>query len=115
MTNYWIIQPFETRYPAVFKRAWEYDRRNNTIAIGRHEVGDIAGLGRAELEDRVRAKSAPERWGGVQDLWDIHRIDPGDVVMAKRGTMYCIGIGVVTRAAYFDWNRDDCEARSTLI
>lgn len=103
MTKYWVIAPFESKKSRkVFDRCWEYDRQHGTIAIGWHEIGDPSGLTKPELEERID-QTYPGFPGGTQALWHFYNsIEFDDIVIAKRGRNRCIGIGRVTRPAYFD-------------
>jgi hypothetical protein len=106
MRTCWAVAPYDSEIPDVFQRAWSYDLGQNVIAIGWSELGNPMGLSRAELEQRASQTwpddlRAPTR--ATSSLWPfLHKIQVGDMVVARRGVKTLIGIGSVTRPAYFD-------------
>jgi 5-methylcytosine-specific restriction protein B len=102
VSTYWAIAPYDSDIPDVFQRAWSHHLGQNVIAIGWSELGDLSGLRRTDLEERAH-QEWPGEPGAVRSLWPfLHEIDVGDVVVARRGVKRVIGIGRVTRPAYFD-------------
>lgn len=102
--RYWLIAPYEARHEAVFDTAWEYDRRNGTIAIGWTELGDISKLTLAELMQAYpRAYPGRPAAQACNMVWRFyHEITPGDKVIARRGRSVIVGIGAVTGPAFYD-------------
>jgi len=42
MVRYWIIAPYDSKNLDIFEVAWDYDVKNNRIAIGWNDLGDIS-------------------------------------------------------------------------
>ena len=111
MSRYWIIAPYNSTVPQVFDKAWEYDLRNGTIAVGWTELGDISKLSKTELRSKYAevygdniAKSSVTR--DVNALWRFHHeLLPGDIIIARRGTKKIIGIGTVTGDSFYNWEK----------
>jgi YD repeat-containing protein len=87
---------------------WNECRENGCIVIGWNEAAkealqkalqnDFSQLSKDELKDLFkqvyRGKSGS---GGWSQVWDfVHEIQPGDIIVAKRGTEEILGIGIVT-------------------
>lgn len=106
--RYWIIAPMEAAVPNLFSTAWEYDKQHGTIAIG--WCCDSAVLQDAsqftnvqELQAEIR-KHKPN-WGAAvgKIIWDFHcNMQVGDIVIARRGYSEILGIGTLTKTAYYD-------------
>ena len=72
-------------------------------AIGWSEVGDPT----SQSDEELRAKLAPLEPNYVSGAFNIlrrfyHEITPGDLVVARRGTKKLVGIGTVTKRAFYD-------------
>ena len=103
MTNYWAIAPWPNDNDQIFEQVWAYDREHGTIAIRWHQLGDLAGLSRSQIEQRYVYHYKRESAQSVQMLYTFYnKIAIGDVIIARRGRYFCIGIGRVTREAYYD-------------
>jgi hypothetical protein len=108
VSRYWVIAPYNSTVAQVFDKAWEYDLQNRTIAVGWTELGDISKLSKPELKSKYIetygddiAKGSVTR--DVNALWRFyHEVLPGDIVIARRGTMKIIGIGTVTGDPFYD-------------
>jgi 5-methylcytosine-specific restriction enzyme B len=87
---------------------WNECRENGCIVIGWNEAAkealqkalqnDFSQLSKDELKDLFkqvyRGKSGS---GGWSQVWRfVHEIQPGDIIVAKRGTEEILGIGIVT-------------------
>jgi hypothetical protein len=106
MSTYWAIAPYDSDAPDVFRRAWSYDLGQGVIAIGWSELSNPAGVSRAELEARAHQTWPDDPRAGsraLSSLWPfLHSIEVGDTVVARRGVKTIMGLGRVTRSAYFD-------------
>ena len=106
MPRYWLIAPFSSQNPDLYEKVWAHDLDNGRISIGWHAVGDIAGLSKTELSERV-SKFYPSKPVATRSLytnmiWSFMReIQPGDMVLARRGRKVLAGVGKVTRSGYY--------------
>ena len=90
----------------MFDQVWRYDREHGTIAIRWHDMGDMAGLSRSQVGQRHREVYGFDAQQAEQMIWDFYnRVQVEDVVVARRGRSFCIGIGRVVRPACFDLRR----------
>ena len=114
--SYWVIAPMKVAKNKLenklFAAAWEYDRRHGTIAIGEccdHVITlqDISQFANAE-DFQAEISKHELNWGPVAPkmIWDFHRnIQVGDTIVARNGLSEILGIGTVTKAAYYDLTR----------
>jgi hypothetical protein len=106
MTGYWAISPYESKYRQAFDQCWNDDRQHGTIAIRWSQAGGLSGLSRAEIESRLIDAYGVASDSAVAMLWNFYNsIEIGDIILARLGRKFCIGIGTVTRPAYFDLNQ----------
>ncbi len=95
--RYWKIAPGDN--------AWQWDecRAQGFIALGWDELGDVSRLDRSEFETLRNQMIAEHGWGpqGPDQVWDFSQIQPGDRVVANRGTTVALGFGTVTGPYYF--------------
>jgi len=84
---------------------WDECRENGCIVIGWNEAAkeapenDLRKLrSREELKKLFRQAYGGRRGvGGWSQVWDfVREIQPGDIIVAKRGTREIVGIGIVT-------------------
>jgi restriction system protein len=105
--RYWVIAPYHAEDPEVWERVWEFDLRNGLISIGWPELDEVSRLGDAELRAAIE-RAYPEARAGVKTQWVnmiwafYHTIQPGDVVIARRGTKKVAGVGTVKGPAYYE-------------
>lgn len=105
MTRYWVIAPYDSTKAEVFDKAWDYDLRNGTIALGWHQLGDVSRLDESQLRQRYGDVYGETRMlaRDCNSIWRFyHEISPGDVVVARRGTKKVVGIGTVKGPALYD-------------
>ena len=91
--RYWKLAPGENA------RLWDDWYKNEYVAIGWDELGDISGLSRSEFDARVeQARVDHSDWTkvGLNQVWEFAHIKEGDRVVANRGTTELLGIGTVT-------------------
>jgi restriction system protein len=108
MTRYWVIAPYDSTRPELFDKVWEYDLAHGTIAIGWRELWDLSDLAdkddlRSRIEQTYGNRSISRDTNAVWAF--LHEIEPGDVVIARRGTKRIIGIGEVTGPPFYDETR----------
>jgi restriction system protein len=98
--RYWVIAPYEAKNYEFFNTVWQFDQANNTISIGFGQLGDVSNMDRQTLSNKV-AETFPGR-KIAHMIWAFyHEISPGDIVLARRGRKILVGVGAVTRAAYY--------------
>ncbi|WP_217518263.1 McrB family protein [Streptomyces lunaelactis] len=123
---YWWNDPRPSR--TVFKiapgenaRYWSECLEGGYICVGWDAVGD-AGLFADEKELRAAFQDAySEEYRGHQstlttkarELWRMSRLQPGDLVVANRGTREILAVGTVAEAGY-EWRPDREEFRHTV-
>jgi restriction system protein len=112
MTRYWVIAPYDSTRPELFDKAWEYDLVHGTIAIGWRQLWDLSDLAdKDDLRSRIEQAYGEGMSKGsitrdTNAVWAfLHEIEPGDVVIARRGTKRIIGIGEVTGPPFYDETR----------
>ncbi len=107
MADYWVIAPYDSTFPEVFEHAWSYDKDNSTIAVGWTELGEISELSKSEIREKIEDTYPSMKKGQITRdtncLWNFyHEVSVGDTVIARQGTKRIIGIGKVTRTAFYD-------------
>jgi len=83
---------------------WEECKKNGCIVIGWDEAAKQApnmnfrNLSRRRLRKLFQQVYRRRRGvGGWSQVWDfVHEVQPGDIIVAKRGTREIVGIGIVT-------------------
>ena len=122
MANYWVISPYrfkESSRPGwarglrpthtdnesenIFEKAWNYDLKNGTIAVGWRELGNVSQLTDKD-EFRQRFKEQFPQSGQIQyAVWKVYNeISKGDTIVARRGRKKRIGIGTVAGEAFYN-------------
>jgi restriction system protein len=101
MPRYWVIAPFDYSRRELWEQVWQKDLALGIISVGWREVGDVSSLDRKalrEVVERTYRSAHPARM-----LWDfLHEIQPGDVILARRGRKILAAVGTVTRGAFHD-------------
>lgn len=109
--NIWVISPYGTPGSLKNKKTyrvedkgfdvvWQYDLKNNTIAIGASRIKDPRGKEKEELVEELLAagweKNNARR--KARELWLFHNeIKEGDLVIARKGIKVILGFGRVVR------------------
>ena len=103
--NYWVYSPGEN---AMY---WDTFYEEGILGLGWNELGDISRfndkdeivkeLQRIEETDSSKKNDATANW----DF--IHRVNVGDVIIAKKGRQELLGYGIVTSGYYYDPSRPD--------
>lgn len=108
MKKYWVIAPYDSTQKNIFNSVWEYDLKNNRIAIGWDELGDVSKLNKKDLKITYQKvyphnNQKPIMSRDINVLWAFyHDIKQGDIIIARCGTKKIIGIGTVMDSAFFD-------------
>lgn len=109
MPRYWVIAPYHADRPEWWERIWEFDLARNLISIGWSKLGDISSLDEQGLRaaiERTYPESAAKRLV-FNMLWNFyHSIEPGDIIVARRGTKKIAAVGTVTRKAYYEHDKN---------
>lgn len=104
--RYWVIAPYDSTKPEIFDKAWEYDFKNGTIAVGWSSLGDISTLNEEALENRYIKAHGKDNPADRKAIWNFcHEISVGDIIIARRGLKKIIGIGEVIKLHFFDENK----------
>lgn len=106
MTRYWLIAPFSSQNQQMYENVWRHDLENGRISIGWHEVGDITGLNKESVAERVSiiypGKPLATRSLYTNMIWNFfHAVQPGDIILARKGRKILAGVGTVTRSGYY--------------
>ncbi len=94
--RYWKIAPGENAV------AWPEWEKRGIAAVGWPALGDLTGLSKEEFE-KLAARSAKAHGytKGMYQAWTFRGIQPGDRVVANRGTRTVLGIGTVVKGYHF--------------
>lgn len=126
--KYWVIGPMEvatSKKP--FVTVWEYDKqqgkRVGKIAVGQGKIAvgwpcDISELQEIsekfanfqKFQEFVKIEGAKLGWSTTIEkiIWDFHRnVWVGDTVIARRKSDEIIGIGIVTKTAYYNFDEEE--------
>lgn len=105
--------------PGELARFWEDCWQNSYICVGWDEVGDLAAF---ESKDAFR-EVFREHWpyNGAEstvsrkanELWTLRELQPGDEVIANRGTSELLAVGTVNDVGY-QWRPERQEFRHTV-
>ncbi len=94
----WKIAPGEEG------KDWGQWLEGGYAAIGWSELGDLLPLARHELDERGKAKSFSK--DAIAQIWRFRSIEPGDTIVANRGTREILGIGEVLSGYYFEQGQE---------
>lgn len=106
MPRYWLIAPFSSQNQQMYENVWKHDLENDRISIGWHAVGDITNLNKESVAKRV-AEIYPNKPLATCSLytnmiWKFFReVQPGDIILARKGRKILAGVGTVTRSGYY--------------
>jgi 5-methylcytosine-specific restriction protein B len=98
---------------------WDDCLEGGYICVGWDEVGDLSEY--PTFEDFRPAFEAKHPYGGnqgqvtrkAQEVWTLTELEPGDLVVANRGTSAVVGIGVVREPGY-QWRPERPEYKHTV-
>jgi restriction system protein len=106
MPRYWVISPYHADKPELWEKVWKFDLEHGLISIGWRELGDFSSLD----EDNLRAlieRTYPDKPPQTQTLtfnmlWAFyHVIQPGDIVIARRGRKRIAAVGTALGRGYY--------------
>lgn len=123
MSRFWVVTPlyYDSANPGPWERAWKFDLDHGIISIGWGELGDISGLTKEELLDRVvgtysdySPAAATGACGMLHNFY--HAVQRGDTILARRGRKTLAAVGTVRKPAYYDpkKNPDACNDRGIV-
>jgi restriction system protein len=105
MLRFWVIAPYHADEPDAFDDIWKFDLENGIISIGWTQLGDVASLSEKQLLEHA-AKTydcSPAEAGSCRQVYKFyHSVQPGDIVIARRGRKEIAAVGTVKRGAYYD-------------
>lgn len=105
--------------PGELGKFWQDCLDNGFICVGWDDVGDLAQFDtKDEFRDAFREHYP---YNGVEhqvsrkanELWTLRELQPGDTVIANRGTEYMLGVGTVNDAGY-SWHPERAEYKHTI-
>jgi len=105
--------------PGEQARYWTECLAGGYICVGWDEVGDLSEFPSKEAFREAFRAHNPYNGNEAQvsrkanELWTLRELEPGDKVIANRGTAEVLGIGTVTEAGYA-WRPDREEYRNTV-
>ena len=116
MVRMWVIPPYYKEESALFESAWNFDKENNTIAIGWTLLGNPAEFLQSDDNQQLidalkeaypeyKTKNvAPQYAAFIRKFYQ--EITEGDIILARKGLQKIIGVGVVYRknnqVAFYD-------------
>ncbi|MGI8333692.1 McrB family protein [Actinomadura scrupuli] len=100
---------------------WDECLAGGYICVGWDEVGDLTAFtSEDDFREAFRTAYTAEYNGNQSkltaksnELWRLVQLQPGDLVVANRGTKEILGVGKVTEASYV-WRPDRTEYRHTV-
>ena len=101
--RYWVIAPYSSE-KSEFDKIWEYDVKNETIAIGWAKLGNVSKMNEEKLKTKIKEvypkKTTSHTFNSIWKFY--HEVGIGDVIIARKGRKKIIGIGEVTKTAFYD-------------
>ena len=102
--NHWVYAPGEQA------RKWDEFYENGIMAIG-WDIGDLRNFNSKKEINKKLQRAYNDHRNHPNDtacLWDfLHRLKPGDIIYAKRGTNEIIGRGCIESDYIYDENREE--------
>lgn len=105
--------------PGELAKFWDDCRENSYICVGWDEVGDLADFESKEAFREVFREHFPYKGAEAtvsrkaNELWTLRELQPGDKVIANRGTSEILAIGTVNEAGY-QWRPERAGYRHTV-
>jgi 5-methylcytosine-specific restriction protein B len=123
---YWWADPRKSRKivkiaPGERGRLWDDCLRGGYICVGWEEVGDLSKFGDKEEFRTEFGRRYTSTYSGNQsavskkanELWTLTELEPGDLVVANRGTSHILGVGTVQDPSYV-WRPERAEYKHTV-
>ena len=120
MPRYWVMAPVQSTPPERFDAVWQYDRDHGVISIGWEQLGDVTAITREDLAQALAA-AYPDKPAATISLYKnmlwafYHEMQPGDFVIARRGTRGLAGVGRIVGPATFGARRHPHVGHSGFI
>ncbi len=105
MKRCWVIAPYYSGEASIFEKAWEYDFKNGTIAVGWEQLGNIIDLNLSKDEYKKRYDGSFRNGSSYdrESFWRFcHEISIGDRIIARRGRKAMLAVGEVISKPYYD-------------
>ncbi len=104
--------------PGKDAKFWDDCLREGYICVGWDEVGDLSQFEskeafRARFEEAFYSGHLPQARRKGNELWALTELEPGDLVVANRGTSRVLAIGEVVEPGY-RWADERSEYRHTV-
>jgi 5-methylcytosine-specific restriction enzyme B len=105
--------------PGELAKYWDDCRQNSYICVGWEEVGDLSEFESKEAFREVFRQHFP--YNGAEatvsrkanELWTLRELQPGDKVIANRGTSQVVAVGTVNDVGY-KWRPERNEYQHTV-
>jgi len=106
MPRFWVITPYNSEFPDIWDSVWQFDLLQGVISIGWRGLGDISRMDEGSLRAAIKDTypDYPTRTATLtfNMLWSFyHAIQPGDIVVARRGRKRIAGVGTVKGPPYY--------------
>ena len=99
---------------------WDDCRENGYIRVGWDDVGDLRQYDqKGEFEDAFHEAYLGDTYGSAKttqkgtELWTLHQLQPGDLVVANRGKSEVLAVGTVIEPGY-EWRPELREFSHTV-
>jgi 5-methylcytosine-specific restriction enzyme B len=97
---------------------WDDCRDNHYICVGWDNVGDLRDFSskdefRARFGEANAYSTESKATAKANELWTLFELEPGDLVIANRGTSHVLAIGTVAEPGY-EWRPERPEFRHTV-
>ena len=102
-THYWLFAPGRGA------EHWDNQREEGVMALGWDEIGDYGGYAsRPEIREALDTEKSGKSFSNdTLAIWQFqHEIQPGDIVLAKRGRSEIIGRGEVVSEPRYEADRE---------
>lgn len=109
MARYWVIAPYANN--ELYETVWNFDINNHCISIGWLAAGDISGLDKDQIVERLRQVYPDRSDRSYQAIARMmysfyHEIEIGDVIIARKGLRVVSGVGTVIQIVTFTPDRN---------
>ena len=99
-------------------RFWNDCRREGYVCVGWDDVGDLSAFEskeafRAQFEEAYPDDGPAQARRKGNELWKLRELEPGDLVVANRGTGRVLAVGEVVEPGY-RWADERRESRHTV-
>lgn len=97
---------------------WGDCREHGYICVGWDEVGDLREFSskdefRARFGEAYQYSTESKATAKANEVWTLFELEPGDVVIANRGTSHVLAIGTVVEPGY-EWRPERSEFKHTV-